>query len=287
MIRLVAFDLDGTVLDPVGQPAASALKALRRVVARGIQIAAISGRSIRRSLHPLADHPDLMDAAQVCGYNGAAAAGPVTDGRRHLLFARRLDGPVFHDLVEHATSRGLHLIYCRCEETPTGLAEEYRFEEAPVDPTAVVAWSSVGYVQDRQLLARIHSGELGAPPKVMLYAGTSGQDEVIAELRQRFDGRIYVAWAAKELLEIMHPEVSKGTALRWLAAAAGVPLAQVLAIGDGNNDLPMLKAAGTGVLMGNAHEEVRQALVGTGVRLAPPFAEDGFAAAIEEYVLGG
>ena len=285
MIRLVAFDLDGTVLDAAGQPAASALAALGRLVARGIQIAAISGRSIRRSLHPLADCPDLMDAAHVCGYNGAAAVGPVVHGRRPLLFSRCLDETVFQELVDYAVAHHRELVYCGCQQTDSGLVEEYRFERAPNNPTAIAAWRSVGYVRDEQLLTRIRSGELTAPPKAMLYAGTSGQDEVIADLRQRFAGRIYVAWAIKDLLEIMNPQVNKGTALCSLAAAVGVPLAEVMAIGDGNNDLPMLRAAGIGVLMGNAHEDVRQALSGTGVRLAGPFAEDGFAAAVEEHAL--
>ncbi len=286
MIQLVAFDLDGTVLDPAGDPAPSALAALRRLVEQGRRIAAISGRSIRRSLHPFRDCPELIDAAHVCGYNGAAAAGPAVAGRRSLLFSRPLAPTVVDELLAHALAHGLELVYCTCEETPSGLREEYRYQQIPADPTWAAAWQSVGYVRDEHLYARLAAGELPPPAKVMLFAGTRGPEAVLDHVRRGFGSRVYVAWAARELLEIMAPEVNKGAALRWLAGSLAIPLDQVLAIGDGNNDLPMLRTAGTGVLMGNANDDVRTALQGTQVRTAPPFAADGFAAAMADQGLG-
>jgi hydroxymethylpyrimidine pyrophosphatase-like HAD family hydrolase len=285
MIQLVAFDLDGTVLDPAGDPAPSALEALRRLVQQGRRIAAISGRSIRRSLHPFRDYPELIAAAHVCGYNGAAAAGPAVAGRRRLLFSQPLAPAVVDELLAHALAKGLELVYCTCEETPNGLREEYRYQQVPADPAWAAAWQSVGYVRDDHLYTRLAAGELPPPAKVMLFAGTRDPEAVLDQVRHRLGDRVYVAWAARELLEIMAPEVNKGAALRWLASALAVPLHQVLAIGDGNNDLPMLRAAGTGVLMGNAHDDVRQALQGTQVHLAPTFAADGFAATMADRVL--
>ena len=77
------------------------------------------------------------------------------------------------------------------------------------------------------------------------------------------------------------PKVHKSDALAWLAAELGIARGEVLALGDGINDVDMLAWAGLGVAMGDGHPE---ALAVAGV-IAPPFDEDGVAWAIEQYVL--
>ena len=76
-------------------------------------------------------------------------------------------------------------------------------------------------------------------------------------------------------------------ALQTLTEQVGGRLERVLAIGDANNDVPMLRAAGIGVLLGNAKAEVQAAVAGDGVRIGPSFAEDGFAKVVWEYALDG
>ncbi|MFH1574192.1 MAG: HAD family hydrolase [Acidobacteriota bacterium] len=285
MIDLVAFDLDGTILDHSGRPAPSALTAIRALVERNIPIASVSGRSIRRSLQPLSAHQDFTPRMHVCGYNGAAGVGPLANGHRPLLYARRLPADVLGELVDYTCEQGLNLVYCRCDEESDGLVEEYHFLRDIAGKQTAIDWAGSGYVHDPRLIERIRSNELGPPPKIMLFAEPDRQEQTLAELHERFDGRVYVAWAIRELLEIMPPGVDKGVALQALSQATGVPLERIMAIGDGNNDLPMLQQAGLGLLMGSADPEVRQAIAGTAVRLAHPFAEDGFARAVQEYVL--
>ena len=83
-------------------------------------------------------------------------------------------------------------------------------------------------------------------------------------------------------IEIMPPHIDKGTGVRDLAAHFGIPLRQVMCIGDHENDIPMIRAAGWGVAMGNATPDVKAAA--DAVTLSN--AEDGVAAAIERYALG-
>jgi hypothetical protein len=82
-------------------------------------------------------------------------------------------------------------------------------------------------------------------------------------------------------LTVFSPDASKGAGLRWLAQRLNIPMAQTLAIGDGVNDVSMLRAAGLGIAMGNAAPEVQQAA--DAVTAAND--EDGCALAIERYVL--
>ncbi|MCE2448086.1 MAG: HAD hydrolase family protein [Candidatus Latescibacteria bacterium] len=81
--------------------------------------------------------------------------------------------------------------------------------------------------------------------------------------------------------------MNKGVALRTLIERIGGSTDRVLAVGDADNDLPMLRAAGIGVLLGNAKDEVKAAVAGDGVRIGPSFAEDGFAKMVREYALDG
>jgi hydroxymethylpyrimidine pyrophosphatase-like HAD family hydrolase len=82
----------------------------------------------------------------------------------------------------------------------------------------------------------------------------------------------------------MHPEVNKAVALRKLCEACNVSPSQALAIGDGDNDLPMLREAGIGVLMGNADPLTRKTADAAGVGMAESLAEDGFSRTVARYV---
>ena len=79
------------------------------------------------------------------------------------------------------------------------------------------------------------------------------------------------------------PQVSKGNAMAFVAEHFGIPLAQTMAIGDQDNDIAMLRAAGVGVAMGNA---TRGAQAVADVH-APSLKDDGAAWAIEKYILNG
>ena len=104
---------------------------------------------------------------------------------------------------------------------------------------------------------------------------------VLEEASERWGDVAQVVRSHKYYVEMTSPAVSKGSALRTLAARLGVPRERLLAVGDNHNDLSMIAAAGTGVAMGDAEATVRAAADW----VAPTLAEDGLAAAIERFVL--
>ncbi len=285
MIRLLAFDLDGTLLDEAYQASAVTWQTLGRLAEEAeLTLAAVSGRSVRRCLEPLAPCPQVLPRLYVCGYNGAVAMGPQANGRRAVLFEQRLSGEVFAAVMDYVHQYDLNLVYCRCEAGADGLLEEYRF--ARHTAATKDRWDGPGYVLDPHLVERVRSGELGIPPKIMLLTDPGQRDLHIDQLRRLLGEQIYMTWPMDDRFEVLHPAVDKGLAIRTLSQHTGVPLEQIMAIGDGHNDLPMLRQAGLGVLMGDAKEPVREAVAGTHIELAPAFAQEGFSRAVEQWVLG-
>ena len=284
MIDLVAFDLDGTVLDSEGRLAASAVEAIEELIGCGIPTASVSGRSIRRGQYPFTAYPALARALYIGGYNGSVVLGPGEGAEREVLHEERLDEASFAQIVEYGRAEGLNLIYCLFERTAAGIAEEYRY----VRPMNYLeSFEEPGMVRDVDLYARCQSGELGTPPKVMLEVEPERREQHIADIEALCGDQVYAAWAHPGMVEFMRWGVNKGMALQTLTEQVGGRSERVLAIGDANNDLPMLRAAGIGVLLGNAKDEVKVAVAGDGVRIGPSFAEDGFAKMVREYALDG
>ena len=106
-------------------------------------------------------------------------------------------------------------------------------------------------------------------------------DERIAILNEAFAGRAKAVRSNPEYAEVVYPGVSKASALKKLAAKLRIPIENVMAIGDANNDLLMLQAAGHSVAMGNALPEVKAACEFT----VGDCMDGGFAEAIERFVL--
>ena len=78
--------------------------------------------------------------------------------------------------------------------------------------------------------------------------------------------------------------VDKSKSLRALVDLVGINLDEVLTIGDGENDIPMLKTAGFGILMGNAESAVKRSIEGTSVSIGPSLAQDGFSATLRKFI---
>jgi hydroxymethylpyrimidine pyrophosphatase-like HAD family hydrolase len=113
---------------------------------------------------------------------------------------------------------------------------------------------------------------VGDPPRPM---------ELLGAARLAFAGRADVTVSHPRFLEFVAPGVSKGRAVAWLAHRAGIPMGQVMAIGDALNDLEMIVDAGHGAAMATAPEAVRAAAR----YVTAPVGEDGAASLIEALVL--
>lgn len=97
------------------------------------------------------------------------------------------------------------------------------------------------------------------PHKILVVCEASDREEILGEAQRVFGEEFYVTTSTANLVEIVSKGCDKGDALRFIAERYGIPLRETIACGDNFNDLPMIRAAGLGVAVENAEEELRRA----------------------------
>lgn len=270
-IRLIALDIDGTLVgdDLVLRDRTRA--AVRTALERGVSVSLVTGRmstSAIRFARELGLHAPLV------AYQGAlirAIPEPGDERLGRLLRHRPLAAAVARETIDWARSLNLepHLNHLE------------RFVIAADDPRADDYSTFLG--ARAEVVKDLRTWIRRPVSKVLAVAVDPLPESILADARARFGGRAEVTISHPRFLEFLAPGVSKGAAVRWLARRAGVPLGNVLAIGDQFNDLEMIAGVGHGAAMPGAPEPVRAA----GRYLAPPLEDEGAAQLIEALVLAG
>ncbi|MEJ7615646.1 MAG: Cof-type HAD-IIB family hydrolase [Pyrinomonadaceae bacterium] len=286
-IRLIALDLDGTLLDSRGEIVAANARAIETARAEGVRIVLVTGRRFRDA-RPLA--LELGLDVPVVSHNGA-----LTKHARTLetVAAKLLPLAAAQTLVQIGTAEGLDPMVS-VDHEGMGLLLYDRISPGNRALASYIAWSRriVGDAADaHEAVRRVPSlvEYLDRPPVHISFSGTCRAMEQFGELIERELGpqvqvmnTIY-AHQNFTLLDVINPGASKGAGLAAVAAELGVARQEVMAIGDNYNDLEMLAFAAVGVLMGNAAAALRERY--HQFHLTATNDEAGVAIAIERFVL--
>jgi len=265
MIRLIALDLDGTLLDPAFKVSAANAEAVRRAREQGVEVVLSTARwygIAQRTASRLQLRTPL-----IC-HNGAHIKEP-DDGAEWL-----------HLRIEPEAARE---IVAFCDEgtfetmtTINGLTYMRTPMEAAIDRERLPKDMRIEHQQAQHVTE---------PATGILVFGEDFCAQVTARFQEKYAGRLTFPLGSSDgqqpYITITHADADKGRALRLVCERLGIPPDQVLAVGDAYPDVPMFELAGTGVAMGNAMEEVKA----RAVAVAPSNAEDGVAWAIERFVL--
>ena len=272
-IKLIALDLDGTLLNSNKELSPENARALADAAARGIEIVPTTGRFFSGMPACIRSLPFLHYAITI---NGPAVydmrrAADIAKAELPLLQAvqimRYLDTlPVIYDC--YMDNWGWMTRALQEKAADFSPDEHYlhmiRHLRTPVDDLQAFLLEKGSDVQKIQLFTK--------DPELRL--------ALLQQLEGRF-GEIAVSSSVVNNIEINHANANKGAALGKLAAHLGLSMAQTMAVGDGLNDLSMIRDAGVGVAMGNACMEIKQAADA----VTACCDESGVAAAIERFCL--
>ncbi|WP_412989555.1 Cof-type HAD-IIB family hydrolase [Pediococcus siamensis] len=240
-IKLIALDIDDTLLNSSGEILPSTVTAVKRAVEQGIKVVLCTGRPLA-GVSPFLKELGIKTADQyVITYNGA-----VIESVTGKVVAKHLVSNHFYRVMTKF-GQAHHIPFNVLDEHSVIYTADHNVDAI----TVVQAWENKAGLlirtpdelpQDFEIAKGLFVGE-----EKML-------DEVEPLVTQTFGKDLYVVRAARNFLELMNPAVSKGKALAELARKLEITKEEVMAVGDEGNDIAMFEAAGTAVSMGNGSE---------------------------------
>ncbi|WP_366247985.1 sugar-phosphatase [Terribacillus aidingensis] len=246
MYKLVAIDMDGTLLNDQHEVTMEVHETLQEAKKLGVKIVLCTGRPIHGVYRYLEELILNEDGDFVIAFNGALVQNAHTNEVVSQLSLSYDDFIDLHQLslklntpMHYFDSKNLYTSnrnisnYTVLESFMTKMPLHYRaVDEIPRDVLV---------------------------PKVMFIDEPERLSETIANVPDEWKARFTMVQSAPYFYEILHPEASKGSAVKNLAEQLGIKREEVMAIGDNGNDLSMIQYAGCGVAMDNAIPAIKDA----------------------------
>ena len=268
-IRLLALDIDGTLVGDDLAIGPRTRAAVGAAVARGVAVSLVTGRMVSSAVRFARE---LQLTAPIVGYQGGLIREmpPAGSGRVGRLLV--------HTPLAAATARDV-LLWARAQGLDPHVNHLERFILRADDPRADDYSAFMG--ARAELVPDIVEATTHPVTKILAVGEPPRPQELAEAAAARYAGRADVTISHPRFLEFVAPGVSKGRAIRYLSRRLGVPLGATMAIGDQWNDLEMLSEVGHGAAMPTAPLAVRS----VARYVAPPVGEEGAAAMIEALVL--
>jgi Cof subfamily protein (haloacid dehalogenase superfamily) len=241
--RLLALDIDGTILDRYGALRVPVRDALRRVSQSGVHVILATGRS---PWHGIAE---LMAELGLSGpqvtMQGALIVDPVSGVVERV---RTLPPEVYRAGLGFARELAI--------EPVVAVLDGHRASGDPDAP--IVPWTGPDLPTFKWLPDLAELGD-ERPARIFLPTSAADHRRVRLAAMERFLGIATVVWGDLTGVELIAADTSKGEAVGWLGRSRGVGLEAVAAAGDAWNDIQLLRMAGRSAAMGGAPDEVRAA----------------------------
>ena len=259
---LVALDVDGTILDIDGRVSERMMASLARLRAHGVRIVISTGRGIEAAL-PVAHHLGLTDGWMICA-NGAVTLrmDPAAPGGYEIADAVTFDPTDAIAALTRAVPDGIVAV----EVLGDGFKVSRPFPDGElIEAQRVVSLEEMSAQPVTRVVLRAPGMDVGEFSTLVAGCGLHSVEYAIG----------WTAW-----LDVAPEGVTKASALQSLAARLGTGASRTIAVGDGTNDVEMLRWAGIGAAMGSAPESVKESSdIVTG-----PVWHDGCAALLDAVV---
>jgi Cof subfamily protein (haloacid dehalogenase superfamily) len=240
-IKLLLLDLDDTLLDSKGNLSDRIIETVHRVREKGIIVAIASGR-MHVSLLP---YVELLNThGPVISYNGALIKDSTTD---KTISSNPIPLDIAKEVLKFAEDND---VYCQYYDTNNYYLNKYSAISNEYADSTGVRGIEVG--------DNLHTKIVEAPPKILIINKDSDTDELLKSTVERFGDKLEVTRSKPRYIEIMSYNTSKGTALEKLCNYFNISVDETMAIGDGQNDIQMIKKAGVGVAVATGSEFLKK-----------------------------
>lgn len=267
-IKMLVFDMDGTLLNGEGILTERTAEALRRASACGVKVILASGR-MPCAMRKFSERLGLTDP--MINYNGAMITDPATLQPLDMI---PVEADLARELCAFAEGRGLYV---------QGYKDDTFFAEKETEWSILYKNALKNTVAFRATGEKLSSCISEPNPKLMVIDNPDRIREELPVFRAAFAGRLNCVISQPRYIEFTHVDANKGEGLKRLCALVGIDLSEVASFGDSQNDAEMLKITGRSYAMGNARPEIKAMCT----HQAPPNTEDGVAQVVEALIASG
>ncbi|MBR6014372.1 MAG: HAD family phosphatase [Selenomonadaceae bacterium] len=263
-VKLFVSDIDGTLLDSGKKVSEKNIEAVQKMVERGIIVTIATGRMYRAAV-PVAQ--ELGVDVPIITYNGAL----IKTLRGEVLYEKCLPPEIVVEVTNFFEKNNW---YIQNYSEDNLYFPEYNDHAKFYENSQKVHGQTVGWDGMKKKTSHVC--------KMLGISNSLEETEKIsAAVKKEFGDKISVTRSTPIFNEIVCPGISKASAIKILAEKFNADISEVMAIGDSDNDLPMLKTAGKSIAMGNAADHIKAVCdYTTGL-----CENDGFAEAVYKYVL--
>lgn len=240
-IKLVAIDIDGTLVDNDRNISLRNKEAIRNVRDNGVEVTLATGR--------------MFDSARIYGdalgldlplvtYQGALVKASATG---EILYQRYVDAPLAQQVVALATDKGFRVWF-------------YLDDRVLVDKitSKTREYAANYFVPVREIESLTDCTSLSPLKLIVADYNEEALTQFEEESKEIFGSSLHIARSLPQYLEFGHPEATKADGIDAVVRYLGINPQEVMAIGDSWNDLEMFEYAGLAVVMGNARREIKK-----------------------------
>ena len=263
MIKLVVTDIDGTIANKDAIISLNVRNTIKKLQDKGIKVVLATGRMFRAT-YPVLE--DLHLDTPIISYQG----GLIKEfyGQQKVLYAKYTDKTLACEIIDYFRSKDIHINVYVNDVLYVEKDDEYIKK----------------YVDNRNIVYSVVNDlknvDMNGLHKVLGIDNDS--DKILKateELKEKYKKELYIIRSTPYYCEVSNPEASKAAALNFLRDYWGFEKEEVLAIGDQDNDIDMIEAAGIGVAMGNGTLKLKE----TADFITKSIDDDGFSYAMEKY----
>lgn len=239
MIKAVAIDLDGTLLNDKKELSKKNIEGLKLAKNNGCEILIVTGRSYYSAKQAV---EDLNMSLNIICYNGAK----VVDENGQVIFEKPLEEKIVRELIEISHNTKIHLNLYQNEiwyvENSNNFETDYYKKNSGLEPQE----QNFGIFENYNMT------------KALFIAENDVLKDLEKKLRDLLGEKVYMAYSDERYLEVLNSEVNKGLTLENILKTKNIDMSECIAFGDAGNDIEMLTNVGWGVAMENASEKVKE-----------------------------